>query len=230
MPTLDGADMLSRLSASPRGTRPSLAGYLGRCYEESEVSRMLQMLMNRLTRLAVVATAVVAGLLGGIAPFGCAAASAEGTQRLADGRYELKCEGSLSHCLEQADEICRGTRYRVLQGSDDRDYVGPEEHFEREIRTSHAIIRCGSRGQSLFGKAEEPEPTTAIATRGHSACVPGATQSCVGPAGCVGGQACLPDGSGFSPCDCGGATHPESATTPGTPSESDTPLLVPPTP
>lgn len=37
------------------------------------------------------------------------------------------------------------------------------------------------------------------------ACVKGITQACVGAGGCQGGQACLPDGSGFSPCDCGHA-------------------------
>ncbi len=37
------------------------------------------------------------------------------------------------------------------------------------------------------------------------ACVPGATQSCVGPGACSGGQSCLPDGSGFGACDCGAA-------------------------
>jgi len=36
-------------------------------------------------------------------------------------------------------------------------------------------------------------------------CVPGATQACVGPAACSGGQSCLPDGSGFGACDCGTA-------------------------
>lgn len=34
-------------------------------------------------------------------------------------------------------------------------------------------------------------------------CVPGTTQECVGSGACHGGQHCLPDGSGFSPCDCG---------------------------
>jgi hypothetical protein len=36
-------------------------------------------------------------------------------------------------------------------------------------------------------------------------CVPGASQACVGPGGCQGGQVCLPDGSGLGPCDCGAA-------------------------
>jgi hypothetical protein len=37
------------------------------------------------------------------------------------------------------------------------------------------------------------------------ACIPGSTQACVGPGACSGGQACSSDGSGFGPCDCGGA-------------------------
>lgn len=36
-------------------------------------------------------------------------------------------------------------------------------------------------------------------------CVPGASQACVGPGGCQGGQVCLADGSGLGPCDCGAA-------------------------
>lgn len=35
-------------------------------------------------------------------------------------------------------------------------------------------------------------------------CVPGATQVCVGGGGCRGGQYCLANGAGYSPCDCGG--------------------------
>ena len=33
---------------------------------------------------------------------------------------------------------------------------------------------------------------------------PGATQTCVGPGACRGGQQCLADGTAFGPCDCGG--------------------------
>nr|PZN25197.1 MAG: hypothetical protein DIU78_10725 [Pseudomonadota bacterium] len=44
-------------------------------------------------------------------------------------------------------------------------------------------------------------------------CIPGATQQCVGPGACSGGQACLPDGSGFGPCDCGTATGSAGAPT-----------------
>jgi hypothetical protein len=34
-------------------------------------------------------------------------------------------------------------------------------------------------------------------------CVPGATQVCVGPGACVGGQSCRGDGKGYDPCVCG---------------------------
>jgi hypothetical protein len=44
--------------------------------------------------------------------------------------------------------------------------------------------------------APEPAPPAQV-------CVPNATQECTGPGACKGGQACLPDGSGFSECDCG---------------------------
>jgi len=33
-------------------------------------------------------------------------------------------------------------------------------------------------------------------------CVPGESVACIGAGGCSGGQACLPDGSGFSACEC----------------------------
>jgi hypothetical protein len=38
------------------------------------------------------------------------------------------------------------------------------------------------------------------ATRG---CTPGATQPCVGPGACIGGQSCRSDGQGFEACNCG---------------------------
>jgi hypothetical protein len=34
-------------------------------------------------------------------------------------------------------------------------------------------------------------------------CTPGATQTCVGPGACAGGQVCRTDGTGYGPCDCG---------------------------
>jgi|SoiMethySBSTD1v2_1073268.scaffolds.fasta_scaffold06847_5 hypothetical protein len=45
----------------------------------------------------------------------------------------------------------------------------------------------------------DDEPPAAPAIR----CRQGDTRQCMGPGRCVGGQQCLPDGSGFGTCDCG---------------------------
>src|SRR5213078_2171307 len=42
------------------------------------------------------------------------------------------------------------------------------------------------------------------ATGAARICIPGVTQSCYGPAACVGGQFCQDDGLSWSSCDCGG--------------------------
>lgn len=39
---------------------------------------------------------------------------------------------------------------------------------------------------------------------GGAVCTPGATQPCVGPGSCSGGQVCLPDGSAWGSCGCSG--------------------------
>jgi hypothetical protein len=54
-------------------------------------------------------------------------------------------------------------------------------------------------------KAAAASPAPPRAARPAAVCVPGASQACVGPGGCTGGQVCLPDGSGLATCDCGPA-------------------------
>jgi hypothetical protein len=72
-------------------------------------------------------------------------------------------------------------------------------------------LRCGSDddsgppapGDTSGGAAGQPsndEPGGAPVT---GVCEPGATRECVGAGACRGGQACLTDGSAWSPCDCG---------------------------
>lgn len=43
-------------------------------------------------------------------------------------------------------------------------------------------------------------------------CVPGDTQSCVGPGNCAGGQKCNDAGTGYDACDCGSTTSSSSGT------------------
>src|SRR5260370_7170510 len=53
------------------------------------------------------------------------------------------------------------------------------------------------------GGGESPKTGTGGSAGGS--CVPGSTQACFGPGACRGGQQCLPDRSGWGPCDCGAA-------------------------
>ena len=53
-------------------------------------------------------------------------------------------------------------------------------------------------GVIAFGCGGDPAPPGAV-------CTAYATQECVGPAACPGGQMCKADGSGWMACDCGPA-------------------------
>ena len=44
-----------------------------------------------------------------------------------------------------------------------------------------------------------------VRTQDPMPCIPGESRACVGVGGCSGGQACNLSGTGFAPCDCGGA-------------------------
>ncbi len=50
-------------------------------------------------------------------------------------------------------------------------------------------------------------------TTAFGGCTPGASQACVGPAGCEGFQVCATDGNSFSPCDCGTSSGTGGGTT-----------------
>jgi hypothetical protein len=59
-----------------------------------------------------------------------------------------------------------------------------------------------------------PPPPPPPAAEPVRACVPGETRECVGAGACRGGHACLPDGSGFSACDCGSTATPQAPDSP----------------
>ena len=73
-------------------------------------------------------------------------------------------------------------------------------------------------GGIAYRRADAAPPPAATASAANSApavvaaaasaaparaCIPGATQACLGPGACQGAQACREDASGFLPCDCG---------------------------
>jgi hypothetical protein len=145
---------------------------------------------------------------------------------LPDGTRELTCRHTLPQCLSHVDDVCKGNSYEVLYATDTQKIYGSPSSNEVESRTSQAVVHCLGPHQKAMGEQtaaagsaasappEGPAPVTAlVAPAGPRVCVPGATQACVGIAGCTGGQACLHDGSGFGECDCGmSRMAPESVT------------------
>ena len=134
-----------------------------------------------------------------------------------DGGYALYCRGPLSDCLRHAERLCKDDGYWVAEARDSKQLLGHESGQSRIlIEKSDATIYCGTRSGSApirLVRAPDPAPTasasaapTADATppaKPAPSCVPGASQACVGPAGCTGGQTCAADGAHFEPCDCG---------------------------
>jgi hypothetical protein len=143
-------------------------------------------------------------------------------QSLADGTRELECQVPLWKCLQHVDDYCKGASYEVLYALDKQQVFGSQQSTI-EARTSEAVIRCQGQHVKLTGPVDPPPAAAAptstppVATTSKApalACVPGATQACVGPGACSGGQACLADGSGFAACDCGATTPPTPQSAP----------------
>ena len=161
---------------------------------------------------------------------GCAKPDVE-IRALPNGTRQLTCRHTLPQCLSHVDDVCKGASYEILYATDTQRIYGSPSTNEVESRTSQAVVHCLGVHQEPMGEAvagasliaaasASAKPKAAPSASGAAAptaapaaapavrtCVPGATQACVGPAGCSGGQACLPDGSGFGACDCG-ATKP----------------------
>jgi hypothetical protein len=149
---------------------------------------------------------------------GCATTRAVKTELGPDGVYHLKCATTLQVCLNQAEVLCNHERYAVLRAFDLHDYAGDLTQ-PTETRQSEAFVRCGARGtwgeenkalmaSPLGPSAGAPAPSAPLAVSAAGLCTPGASQACVGVAGCKGGQVCAADGKAFGPCDCGPAPAP----------------------
>lgn len=165
---------------------------------------------NRFGVLAV----VVWGVLGAAA---CAHQDVE-IKALPDGTKQLSCMHTLPQCLSHVDDVCKGNSYEILYAIDTQKVYGSDNESQVESRTSSAVVHClgphEKRMTDGIATADAAAPLPAVAPTAANtaspsapapahACVPGATQSCVGAGACAGGQACLADGSGFGPCDCG---------------------------
>lgn len=142
--------------------------------------------------------ALAAALLG----VGCSHAGLV-AETLADGSYRVRCRSSLAVCLDEGVEtLCGGRSFVILRAVD--QMAGPQSANAASLRTSEVVARCGpANGWGAPGRPPEASASCAQPLPGRS-CVPGSTQYCVGVQACTGSQTCLPDGSGFSSCDCAG--------------------------
>jgi hypothetical protein len=93
-----------------------------------------------------------------------AAACASGSRRLllADGSYELKCEGALSTCLMQMEKTCADNGYDVVRATEKRERVGPID-LGTEIVRSDAVVRC-RKATTIFSVEAAPPPPVPAAT------------------------------------------------------------------
>lgn len=111
----------------------------------------------------------------------------------------------------------------------DETTMAPQELVRADLATTTTMQivntifeRIGAElgKQDLSGQPPPPPaPPEPVDAGPPQVCVPNATQECVGAGACKGGQSCLPDGSGFTECDCGkkkkkGASGPAAAPAP----------------
>jgi hypothetical protein len=150
-------------------------------------------------------------------------------QRLADGSWHLTCRLPMDECVRHFEAVCMDKRYRILSAQSKRD-VRDVDPGTREYRLSEITALCDRDAPQVAAAAAAPAPPipppgvpppppigapplgappapppAGPGVARASACVPGATQACIGPGGCNGGQACRADGTGFGSCDCGAA-------------------------
>jgi hypothetical protein len=144
----------------------------------------------------------------------CAHTPSSEPQKQQDGSYRIDCKEPLARCLMAIEKVC-GQGYELLHAQEDRRFYGPDA-YNQAVVTSEAIARCRKPGQPKADAAASA-PAAVTPKPIAQACVPGATQACVGPGACRGGQQCLPDGTAFGPCDCG----------PGTPATTTAPAPAP---
>ena len=132
----------------------------------------------------------------------CCVPSTVERHRLADGSWQLTCRLPMDECARQADVLCVDQRYRILRGQSGHVFRGVAPS-QVDYRTSELTFVCSNYDDGTSADASAPQTARSPGDAPPFACTPGATQACVGPGACAGGQACLSDGTRFGPCDCG---------------------------
>jgi hypothetical protein len=140
-------------------------------------------------------------LLGLLALASCGASEVK-SQRLEDGSWKFTCELAMDECIRRVQTNCRNHRFRIIEGTSEvrlRD-ASP---YEKAYHTSNVHLMCTDLGSDVLVEVG--------AKKDGGSCAKGETRACIGAGACKGGQACLPDGSGFGSCDCGDAAGAASA-------------------
>ena len=138
------------------------------------------------------------GVVGLFVLAACATGPVE-RRHLADGSWQITCRLPMDECVRHFEAVCIDKRYRILSGQSKRE-LRDVDPGTREYRTSELVALCDR--DALPPQVAQTGGPTAVIPPAPS-CVPGSTQSCVGPGGCSGGQVCRADGAGLGPCDCG---------------------------
>jgi hypothetical protein len=152
------------------------------------------------------------------------------TNPLPGGGYVVACEKGINACIGRAEVLCGDRGYTIVGGESTSKVVGgPNSAYRKVIYSGELSFYCGkfdapkceqgpvadeNQVYQLSGaetSAPAPEPVAPAPLR---ACVPGSTQTCVGPGACAGGQVCAADGQGFGPCDCGNTAPAEAPDAP----------------
>lgn len=157
------------------------------------------------------------------------------TNPLPGGGYVVACEKGITSCIARAEVLCGDKGYTIVGGMSTSKVVGgPNSAYRKVIYQGELSFYCGKfeppkceqRGsvadesevyQLSQAETSEPAPAPPAPVAAPRACVPGSTQTCVGPGACAGGQVCAADGQGFGPCDCGREAAPpaEAPVAPG---------------
>jgi hypothetical protein len=140
--------------------------------------------------------------------------------------YRISCRSEIGPCREKASAVCSG-EYQVLENSGApiepprvSSAPGPRStgsRFQRPDWVGELIVACGAppaQPQTHENAVVAPPAQAAApAPLPDQLCIPGVTQLCLGPAACRGAQACLVDGRGYGPCDCGPSPKSDAGTT-----------------
>ena len=143
-----------------------------------------------------------------------------------DEIYRVTCKDDIRACRDEATRTCEGP-YAVLESTGApvepprvTSAPGPAStgpRYQRKKWVGQMVVACGDGSpppeEPARARGVPPTGSSAAAPAPERACIPGITQRCLGSAACSGAQACLPDGSGYGPCDCGEQQSSRGAST-----------------